>query len=59
MLRKAINAVLGVFRFGRRSKSEMPVEEEAQAEPTESATESDGEEETPEEGHGEEAETTG
>ena len=49
MLRKAINAVLGVFRIGRRSKGEMPVEEKAKAEPEESDTEPAGEDETPEE----------
>jgi hypothetical protein len=49
MLRKVINSVLGVFRFGGRSNDEMPVEEEAKAEPEASDTESGGEEETSEE----------
>ena len=44
MLRKVINGVLGVFRFGRRSDDEMSVDEEAKAKPEESDTES-GEEE--------------
>ena len=57
VFRKMVNVVLKPFRIGRRSKGEMPVEEKA--EPEKSDTEPAGEDETPGEEHGEEAEATG